>query len=119
MVSSRSVCCATNIECTEKLTSTFGQDLHKFSAPLAKIAVKSYLNSILVSRKESCIDSDAVFIVGKGKGSKGEPVLIPTIMRLLTEEYGLKAKMEEKNNGRIRVSVQEMNAFVTKNRWKF
>ena len=77
------------------------------------------MNSLLMSRKESRINSDAVFIVGKGKGSKGEPVLIPTIMRLLTEECGLHAMIEETNNGRIRISMQEIDAFVTRNRWKF
>lgn len=44
-------------------------DLHKFSAPMAKIAVRGYLESLL-NRKEKAIRGDTIFIVGKGKGSE-------------------------------------------------
>ena len=44
-------------------------DLHRFSAPMAKIAVRGYLESLL-SRKKKVIRGDSIFIVGKGKGSE-------------------------------------------------
>lgn len=44
-------------------------DLHKFSAPMAKIAVRGYLESLL-TRKKKAIRGDTIFIVGKGKGSE-------------------------------------------------
>ncbi len=44
-------------------------DLHKFSAPMAKIAVRGYLESLL-TRKKKVIRGDTIFIVGKGKGSE-------------------------------------------------
>jgi pentatricopeptide repeat domain-containing protein 1 len=44
-------------------------DLHKFSAPMAKIAVREYLESML-TRKKKAIRGDTIFIVGKGKGSE-------------------------------------------------
>ena len=44
-------------------------DLHDFSVPMAKIAVRSYLESLL-SRKKKLIRGDTIFIVGKGRGSE-------------------------------------------------
>lgn len=44
-------------------------DLHKFSAPMAKIAVRGYVESLL-TRKEKPIRGDTIFIVGKGRGSE-------------------------------------------------
>ena len=86
---------------------------------MASVAVKSYLNSFLRSKKVPNIKSDVVFIVGKGKGSEGQPVLMPTIMKLLTEEYDLEAGLDPKNAGRIRVEKSQVEEFVKTKRWKF
>lgn len=94
------------------------EDLHKFSAPMAKIAINSYLNSFLRSRKELSITSDAIIIVGKGKGSEGEPVLMPTVMKLLAEEYDLAPEIDPKNSGRIRIPKKSIEDLVNKRRWK-
>lgn len=85
---------------------------------MAKIAVRSYLNSLLRSRKVPSIKSDTVFIVGKGKGSEGEPVLLPVVTQLLSEE-GLDAKVDPNNNGRIRVPKEAIEGFVKSRRWRF
>jgi DNA-nicking Smr family endonuclease len=85
---------------------------------MARIAVRSYLNSFLRSRKEPTIKSDVVFIVGKGKGSEGVPVLMPTVMKLLTEEFKLEAVVDPLNAGRIRVSKNAIDNFVKTRRWK-
>jgi hypothetical protein len=94
-------------------------DLHQFSAPMAKIAVGHYLNSLLKSNKGPNITSDALFIVGKGKRSEGQPVLLPTIMSILREEYGLKAEIDPINRGRIRVSKSVIEGFIKTKRWKY
>jgi hypothetical protein len=86
---------------------------------MAKIAVRSYLNSFLRSRKGPSIKSDVVFIVGKGKGSEGVPVLMPTVIRLLSEEFKLEAVIDPFNTGRIRVSKNAIENFVKTRRWKF
>lgn len=70
------------------------------------------MNSLIRSSKEPTLINDAVFIVGKGKGSEGEPVLLPTVTKLLTDEYGLNASIDPNNSGRIRVTKQDIEAFV-------
>jgi hypothetical protein len=85
---------------------------------MAAIAVKSYMNLLLRSKKEPSIKSDKVFIVGKGKGSRGEPVLMQTVMKVLNEEFGLEAQVDEKNSGRIRVSKDRIESFIKVKSWK-
>ena len=85
---------------------------------MARIAMNSYLNSFLRSRKEPHIMSDAVIIVGKGKGSEGEPVLMPTVMKLLEEEYSLAPEIDPKNGGRIRIPKKSIEDLVKTRRWK-
>eukprot|EP00986_Skeletonema_menzelii_P012920 scaffold7298_cov150-Skeletonema_menzelii.AAC.20 len=92
-------------------------DLHKFSAPMAKIAVRGYLESLL-TRKKKAIRGDTIFIVGKGKGSEGKPVLLPTILNLLREELGVDAKVDDNNVGRIRVTGASIDNFIETRRWK-
>ncbi|KAL7548212.1 hypothetical protein ACHAWF_011506 [Thalassiosira exigua] len=92
-------------------------DLHQFSAPMATIAVRCYVESILRERSKSTM-TDAVFIVGKGKQSRETPVLMPTVLRLFREEFGIDATVDEKNAGRVRVakvSIQNWKAAYTNN----
>ena len=46
------------------------QDLHKFSVPMAKIAVRSFIENDLISQRRKLDNCDVVFIVGKGKRSE-------------------------------------------------
>ena len=85
---------------------------------MAKIAVRSYLEHILISRKKTFDDAGAVFIVGKGKGSEGRPVLMSAILDLLNDEYDIAATIDENNSGRIRVTEESLLAFIGKRSWK-
>ena len=74
---------------------------------MAVIAVRSYIEKILYSSDDSKSSDDAkdiVFIVGKGKRSiDNKPILMQAIIKLLKEEYGINAYIDENNAGRIRV----------------
>jgi len=74
---------------------------------MAVIAVRSHLEKILYSSDDSKSSDDAkdiVFIAGKGKRSENnKPVLMQAIIKLLKEEYGINAYVDENNAGRIRV----------------
>ncbi|KAL7526551.1 hypothetical protein ACHAXR_002503, partial [Thalassiosira sp. AJA248-18] len=93
-------------------------DLHKFSAPLAKIAVRSYMGSLLSPRRRKFSTADAVFIVGKGKRSEEMPVLIPTILQLFRDEFGIEATIDKKNKGRIRVAKESIENIIESKKWK-
>jgi len=93
-------------------------DLHQFSVPMAKIAVRSYMEALLTKKQESSI-TDAVFIVGQGKGSDdGKPVLLPAVVKLLLEEYRINASVDEFNMGRLRISKESLESFIERKSWK-
>ncbi|KAL9179337.1 hypothetical protein ACHAXT_008627 [Thalassiosira profunda] len=94
-------------------------DLHQFSGPMAKIAVRSYMEYILTSAtmKQRGL-ADTVIIVGKGKGSEEAPVLMPTILSLLREEFGVDAAIDSHNSGRIRVPSDSVMKYIERKRWK-
>ena len=85
---------------------------------MAKIAVRSYMESLLLQRRNEDINADAVFIVGKGKGSEGKPVLMPAIMQLLCDDYCVDAAVDPINQGRIRVSKDSIERFIKRKRWR-
>eukprot|EP00571_Detonula_confervacea_P002929 CAMPEP_0172331866 /NCGR_PEP_ID=MMETSP1058-20130122/62143_1 /TAXON_ID=83371 /ORGANISM="Detonula confervacea, Strain CCMP 353" /LENGTH=1150 /DNA_ID=CAMNT_0013049141 /DNA_START=107 /DNA_END=3556 /DNA_ORIENTATION=+ len=92
-------------------------DLHKFSEPMAKIAVRSHMETTLSSRRKKLDSVDAVFIVGKGKRSEEKPVLMPAIIQLLHEEYGIDATVDKNNKGRIRVAKEAIEALIERRKW--
>ncbi|KAL3759066.1 hypothetical protein ACHAWU_008675 [Discostella pseudostelligera] len=92
-------------------------DLHQFSKPMAKIAVRNVMDTLLSSKGKQ-FDGDAVFIVGKGKRSDDRPVLLPAILQLLQDEYGISATVDEQNTGRIRVTNDAIASLLEKKRWK-
>jgi len=92
-------------------------DLHHFSAPMAKVAVRSYLSSLLTSRNKFN-NTDAVLIVGKGKRSEERPVLMPAILQLLRDEYEIDATVDKENTGRIRVAKESIERFIRKKKWR-
>ncbi len=76
------------------------------------------METFLTKKQESPI-TDAVFIVGQGKGSDdGKPVLLPAVRQLLLDEYEVKAFVDECNTGRLRISRESLELFVERKRWK-
>ena len=86
---------------------------------MAKIAVRSFMESQLASRRRKSDGADAVPIVGKGKRSEDKPVLLPAIMQLLQDEYGIVAVLDEQNTGRLRISKDSFGGLVERKKWKF
>lgn len=84
---------------------------------MAKIAVRNVMDTLLSSKGKQ-FDGDAVFIVGKGKRSDDRPVLLPAILQLLQDEYGISATVDEQNTGRIRVTNDAIASLLEKKRWK-
>jgi len=85
---------------------------------MAKIAVRNVMDTLLSSKGKQFDGSDAVFIVGKGKRSDDRPVLLPAILQLLQDEYGISATVDEQNTGRIRVTNDAIASLLEKKRWK-
>jgi hypothetical protein len=83
---------------------------------MAKIAVRVYMETILSSES---FDTDAVFIVGKGKRSDDRPVVMPAIIQLLEDEFGVSATIDGQNSGRVRVTKASIANLIEKKRWKF
>ena len=79
---------------------------------MAKIAVRSYMDKMIYSQVKNY--KDAVFIVGKGKRSKDKSVLIPVVLQLLRDEYGITAEIDDKNSGRIRVTKQTIEECIAR-----
>lgn len=94
-------------------------DLHKFSTPMAKIAVRNVMESLLKKDSTHDVTKDLVIVLGKGKGSiDGKSLLMPTVMELLKNEYGIRGIVEENNAGRIRVNSCILQSFTEQRRWR-
>ncbi len=92
-------------------------DLHQFSVPMAKIAVRTVMDSLLLKTAHD-VDKDLVIVLGKGKGSvDGKTKLMPSIRKLLKEEYGLDPLVEKNNSGRIRLRMDKLKDFIETRRW--
>ena len=83
---------------------------------MAKIAVRSYMDSLLFSPNKKL--HDAIFIVGKGKHSEERSVLMPAIKQLLRDEYGIHITTDKKNTGRIVIPEESIKGFIERKRWK-
>jgi pentatricopeptide repeat domain-containing protein 1 len=92
-------------------------DLHKFSAAMARAAVRSHFESMLMNARPIIAD-DLIIIVGKGLRSTEEPVLMPAVTLLLKHEYGIQAKLQANNRGRLVVEADALRAFVTTKSWR-
>ena len=80
----------------------------------------SVMNSLLGSVRTPHHDmrKDLILIVGKGKGSRdGKPILLPEIMNLLREEYGIEGLIDQNNTGRIRIPSPSLIDFVRSRSW--
>lgn len=94
------------------------QDLHRFSAAMGNAAVRSVMESLLSSKPAHDVTRDLVIIVGKGKGSEDEPVLLPTVRNLLRLEYEIKGNVDAANAGRFVVASEELQSFVERRQWR-
>lgn len=93
-------------------------DLHQFSQPLAKVAVRTALESLLTPRPQFTIDKDLVIIVGKGNRSEtGEPALRPIVQELL-DEMAIPFTISEKNSGRIIIPATDLSDYVQRMSWR-
>jgi pentatricopeptide repeat domain-containing protein 1 len=88
-------------------------DLHQFSAPLAKTAIRSVIESLLLHQAVHDIRKDLIIIVGKGNGSdRGKPILSPLVQKILLDEFDIASEIEEWNSGRVRIRAHSLAAFV-------
>jgi DNA-nicking Smr family endonuclease len=92
--------------------------MHKLSAPTAKAAVRSWLESVALGQQKPRFEDDLVIIVGKGLGSEdNKPVLMPALQEYLKQEYGIAALVDENNPGRLLVKAEVLRKFASTRRW--
>lgn len=103
--------------------SVRAMDLHSFSAAMARAAVRHYLESLLLKSssraQQGQSPEDLMIIVGKGLRSEQEPVLLPTVYRLLRYEYSMMdLTIDPANTGRIVVPKAALMDFIVRKSWK-
>lgn len=95
------------------------QDLHKFSIPMAKIAVRNILESLLKKEVVHDIENDLIIIIGKGKGSiDGKTKLLNPVKALLQDEFDMIVHTEKTNIGRLRIETIDLKNFVSRKSWQ-
>jgi len=94
-------------------------DLHQFSRPMAKIAVRNVIDSLLLKVPTHDATNDLIIIIGKGHGSEDRKAkLMPVVRDMLTDEYDIESNIEKSNVGRIRVKSEVLMQFVQRRSWK-
>jgi hypothetical protein len=83
---------------------------------MACAAIRSLLDSLLKPGAELPAEGDLVVIVGKGLRSVDVPVLLPTLQDLFRQEYGIEAKLDVENSGRLIVDRQQLCDFIAADR---
>ncbi|KAL3925370.1 MAG: hypothetical protein SGILL_000456 [Bacillariaceae sp.] len=98
--------------------SILALDLHKFSAAMAKAALRNTLNTWLdeTDNTGGGLSSDLVIITGKGLNSVSDPVL-QSAAREVLHEYGVQAMVDETNSGRIIVGIDHLLECFGKRSW--
>ena len=92
--------------------------MHKLSAPTAKAALRSWLETIATGKQKQSLDDDLVIIAGKGLGSEGnKPVLMPALQECLKQEYGINGIVDDDNPGRLIIKAVALRKFVSTRRW--
>ena len=88
---------------------------------MASSAVRSYLDSFLARGSKFPLSKldDLVIIVGKGLRSFEEPVLLPTLRGVLSQEYGIDGKVDTENRGRIVIAAETLRALIVDRSWKW
>jgi pentatricopeptide repeat protein len=92
--------------------SILAMDLHSFSAAMARAAIRGHVDSIAMSKFPFAKEAWTI-VVGKGLRSDDEPVLLPTTLSLLRDEYGIEAKVDPQNCGRVVVPFEQLQRYVT------
>ncbi len=94
--------------------------MHQHSVPMAKIAVRIAIDSLLGKPSFHAMDinEDLIVVLGKGKHSEGKAKLMPIIKDLLENEYEIKSSIEEENSGRLRILSEVLVEFSERRRWQ-
>jgi pentatricopeptide repeat protein len=92
--------------------TVLAMDLHSFTAAMARAAVSTHADSLLMNLDP--IDEDWIIVVGKGLRSEEEPVLQATVVNLLRSEYGIESFLDQENSGRVVVAATELTKFLEK-----
>ena len=95
-------------------------DLHGYSVPLARAAMRHVLISELLDHEidRAGPDSDLLVITGRGKGSGEEgAVLGPAVLRMLSEEAEppIAAYSVPGNEGRVRIDRESLRQWLAAN----
>ena len=97
---------------------TIKKDLHNFSGAMAKAAVRSFMDGYSQRIDLPTEDAeDLVIISGKGLRSETTPILQNAVLSVLCNEYGVEAKVDESNSGRIIVEGAALRDYVSRNNW--
>ena len=89
-------------------------DLHSFSVPLAKAAVRHALDELKKKRCDSGDDSDLVIITGKGRNAAlGFSVTQPAVREMLMSECSLPSELVTGNSGRVLVKGAHLSAYLS------
>lgn len=101
-------------------------DLHNFSSAMARIAIRTVLESLVVEDDDgreklpffsTLPTTGLVIIVGKGKGSDlDHSILSPTVQKILKNEYDIPFIVDPRNEGRLIVKQIDLENFITKRR---
>lgn len=96
----------------------FALDLHRFSAAMAKAAIRNIMDSWLNENDVTGgLSADLVIITGKGINSESRPVL-QNITASVLREYGIEAKLDATNHGRTVVEVGALLECFAAKSWK-
>jgi pentatricopeptide repeat protein len=93
------------------------QDLHRFSAAMAKVALRSALDSSLAKKQTEFTGKDLVIITGIGHNRATEPILKSITLDLLSSEYQITAKVDPLNPGRVVLDSDTLLKFVNSKSW--
>lgn len=87
---------------------------------MANAAVRSVLESLLdgTKRSEHDVREDLVIIVGKGKRSEFEPVLLPAVLELIEKEYNISGIVDSENSGRLILEASRLQKLQELRKWR-
>ena len=104
-------------------------DLHSYSAAMTRAAIRNHMNTLLSRPGKGTLPvihvdtltttiSDWVIIVGQGYHSiDGCPILKDTVLSLLRVEFGIDAVVDHSNLGRVVVTANSIQQFISQRRW--
>ena len=102
-------------------------DFHNYSSAMARTAIRSVMESLIRDGKPATkittsahdVKKDLIVVVGKGKGSKFDPVLGQAVQEVLRNNYGVHSTVDPNNAGRIIVKSADLQSFsIANNAWR-